>query len=275
MLVRLPLSWSFKLMVLISLTSAEICPYQQTPDDTVQKYLENSEPKPKEVGCREEMILEKVHVPENLPGAEKVVELQPAVVQTKRCTGLCLESVASSCSHTIQTYRNISLMIKYEDGNCIQVKTSIRDESGCKCGCTNECSGFSTLNQTTCLCDCLSTEVCPSGKEFSSDSCDCVCKARDEGISGCWWKQEWSDEFCSCYINMSSSDYQNIGVGILIFSLVISILLNIKSTLYTRKLLLYIDENRVYGLSKRLLRNCAKIKPRQKTENGWEYGNTY
>ena len=22
-------------------------------------------------------------------------------------------------------------------------------------------------------------------------------------------------------------------------------------------------------------RNCAKIKPRQKTENGWEYGNTY
>jgi len=30
------------------------------------------------------MILEKVQVPENLPGAEKVVELQPAVVQTKR-----------------------------------------------------------------------------------------------------------------------------------------------------------------------------------------------
>ena len=85
-------------------------------------------------------------------------------------------------------------MIKYEDGHCIQVKTSIRqvniilkipkiffllnfspsciyvlycrDESGCKCCCTNECSGFSTLNQTKCLCDCLSTVTFALFKTF-------------------------------------------------------------------------------------------------------------
>lgn len=89
------------------------------------------------------------------------------------------------------------------------------------------------------------------------------------------WKHTWNEQLCSCELQITKADYVYIVLIVVFVLLVGSILCNMKIFHCNRKLHSKIDENTTFGMSKNLLREYAKIKPKPTPVAGWDYVNTY
>merc|ERR1712083_1000066 len=94
-------------------------------------------------------------------------------------------------------------------------------------------------------------------KQLSPHLCACQCSDRED----CWWKQEWSEESCSCQILIDRSDMLYATITMLCLIVCMLILTTCSSRRQARQLQKTLDSNTTYGLSLNLLKELVRIKP--------------
>jgi len=253
-------------------------------NNTLCPQLEDQPIQVNDTGCRSESVAEKLAVPGPAPDPHNVLQVKPALLQVKRCRGVCSSTLRYNCRPNTITYRNVSVLVLYNDGLCIQSRVIVRDESDCECGCTPtlKCPGMALVNQTNCLCQCpVQDAECEQGKKFDPELCACSCitSEDDSGVPSCFWKHSWSSTSCACELDLSRVDRAHLTTLVVGLLLLISTILNCHCFVAKQKLQTIVDENTTYGLSKHLLREYVKIKPRQPLQSRgrghWDYKNTY
>jgi len=227
-------------------------------------------------GCSEVEMPEKIEIPADLDSPESILSIHPSVVFVSRCTGLCMRSLRQGCSASNSTYRSVDVVVKYMDGHCVESSVEVREDSDCECECPEfGCPGSTERDETICLCQCIGQkESCGEGKVFNRASCACEC-IKSETDGACWWRHAWNTVDCTCMLDLSSTEYTYIAVGVVSVMLVFALLRILRDNCRRRALQRIVDENTTYGMSRHLLRAYVKIKPSQKQSSAWDYVNTY
>jgi len=227
--------------------------------------------------------LVKVDLGHHFLGLENVVKTEPAAVILNRCSGQCQGGYNQLCQPVLVTHRNISVTVSYADTDlCEDTWVEVADVEQCGCVCSSTpCQGLAERDEETgCVCTCHvgNTTQCGDQRHLSPHLCECQCDAREDNTP-CWWKHDWSEQSCSCALQLTRSD---IFYGI-ISLLCLAVCLLALSSCYTRRqarqLQKTLDSNTTFGLSLNLLKQLVEIKQpklsklRNSKTNGVSNGN--
>ena len=108
--------------------------------------------------------------------------------------------------HTV-IFRNISVTVSYADTDlCEDTWVEVADVEQCGCVCSSTpCQGLAERDEETgCVCTChvSNTTQCGDQRHLSPHLCECQCDAREDNTP-CWWKHDWSEQSCSCALQLT------------------------------------------------------------------------
>ena len=157
------------------------------------------------------------------------------------------------------------MRVFFREATCGSTWLEVEDEKECGCGCsTLPCYGLAVRNQSSCTCSCPTSEItCPPPHYLSSHLCKCVCNNKEENTP-CWWKHTWSEETCSCELQLNRNDYLQLTIFLISCLLLLLLLYSCFLRQAAKSLQVQLDRNTTYGLSLNLLRKIVRIeKPRE------------
>jgi len=217
--------------------------------------------------------LVKLELPQDFLGLENVLRIEPSYMVLNRCSGLCGGGYHTQCQPVRESYRNLSVSVKYQDSEvCEDTMVQVVEVEECGCVCSSTpCPGMAVREGETCLCMCENTTQCGDNRHLSPHLCACQCNDN----TPCWWKHQWSEQSCSCEIQITRSDIHYLIIFLLCLVLCLLAITTCYSRRQARQLQKVLDSNTTYGLSLNLLKQLVYIKPpkpnRIKTNNKTGY----